>query len=317
MENNMLKIQFIQKCIESSYRFTFENVSNFILRLVLNDYYSTRSVNDGKVDGLVFDSNVKRSFYSIYGPKKHDWKKTGKAKVDEDADGIKEFLKRHQVELKKWYFVINRELSGDEVEYIKMKFDDPIKVDIITPSKFIELIVKKDVVIETARFLNLLNYDVPLTDLQPYAFIKHVFLLLTKMKTWSKEEQLKEMDQIIDAIVDLAYLDIEDKPRINQKLRFMHMLQFYTRIPKKKLKSFAYIDGTFVELSELQEEVFSKSEHNYFVLTPNNLVLIYSIIKKLQFSLKQNNTYRIDSVLNDMYSGKLRYSAIRKQRTNG
>ncbi|CEG25678.1 hypothetical protein [Bacillus sp. B-jedd] len=301
METDVIKISFIQSCIENSYDFTFENISNFILRLVHVNYYPTRSVHDNKVDGLYYNSLNKRTFFSMYAPKKHDWKKKDKTKVDNDVEGIKEFLIRHELELKKWYFVINRELSGDEIEYIKTKFDDPNKVDIITPSKFIELIVKKDVVTETARFLNLINYNVPLTDLQPHAFLKHVLHSLVEMKTWGKEEILKRLEHITDAIVDLTYVDNEEKIRESKNFMFRHMIRAYTRIPKKKRKSFAYYDGVFIELSHLQEAEFAKTKDKHYILTPYDLWFLYRIVKRLRTLVIQNNQYSIEVVLNEMY----------------
>jgi len=82
---------------------------------------------------------------------------------------------------------------------------------------------------------------------------------------------------------------------------FWHMIRFYTRIPKKKRKSFAYYDGVFVELSDLQEEEFAKTKDNHYILTPCDLWFLYRIIKRLRILVMKNNPYSIEAVLNEIY----------------
>jgi hypothetical protein len=300
-----IRVSYIETELLKSYGTDFENISSFIMHLIDPRFVGTRTTKDGGIDGIKIIGNG-RALYSIYGPKEtKDWKRA-KGKLNDDANDVKEFLKRNNLIIRKWCIIINRNLDGDDIaliqEVCKNNGFSKNQYEILTPNKLIAEIERQNVTLTVGRFLGLINYrEIPFTDLRPHAVAKEILERLTTIKNESKESKKEELELMRNGIIIQAFLYENDGRRIVPKGMLRHEIATRTKIGENYIKSYYYKDGLFkVETknrSELPHPIVSTNEAGYIVLTVRNLAIIYSLIQGL---IRNLENYDIELTLKRM-----------------
>lgn len=320
-----MNIEYLKSIIENSVSTEFERKVNMILPLIMKNYNSTRTVRDGKVDGLLYEKSSV-SIISIYGPQKLDFNNF-KQKVDEDYHGVIEFLKQTDCKLKKWFFIINKELSAEYIEYIKKKNNYSDNTYLITPTILISMIINQNKIPEVAMTLNEFRFQLPLEILRPDYFLQVALDKLCELKKEENREQiLADLRSIIASIVlqtspveeshesrnillnSLAEKDVAD---FFIPLFIYRKIVSETLIPINLRKLYLYEDGVFnqVKLSELD---FQDSP---LLICYKNLLPLYRLCNVLSEEVYSYRKYNIERALKIIHRRNEQFKF--KERVNG
>ncbi|WP_214876916.1 hypothetical protein [Exiguobacterium sp. CH10] len=301
MENSIdevnINVSYIESLIKNYNGGEFETKINMILQLLSSDYNSTRVVKDGKVDGLQYEKSKKVSATSIYGPEKLEFSKF-KKKVDEDYEGVMEFLKTTECDLKEWNFIINKELAAEHIEYVKRKNNYSKKTNIITPSKLMSIIISQNKITEVAMALNAFQYRFPLSLFRSDIFIKLSLDKLCELqKNKEREIKIAELQKIITSIEDQASLFLIKKE--SGKLKPSNiLLEILTGrdFPHQLIKIYKYKDGFFKEVYQDQ----TIDETDGLIISFSNFANLYLLCNSLLNNVQSNNCYDIQKTLINM-----------------
>lgn len=329
MENLQVSLSFIEKKILEKNRFDFELTASHILGICLEGFMNTRESYDYGLDGIKFESNEKVTLYSIYGPKKEKWNERGKKKVDEDASKILSYLEQHpELKLNKWVFVVNHELDPNKILYIKSKFNDVKKIDIITPKKFIDMIsMKEEYVMAVARSLGLLNYEIPYEVLNTHSLVNVILddiCSLEELKT--NEGKIDKINDIIQAIINhcydnyeahIDYFNLKNLSVMFNEGSLDSKVLLGSLIAPFNLKHFVFFENEFKEIPNviLSKKYGIKSkemlENTYYVkdkliiFTPSNLLPMYRLCLKIKEELQDTeNIKSVHSIIEDFLKFK-------------
>lgn len=338
MEKLQISLSFIEKKILEKSGFDFELTASHILGICFEGFINTRESYDFGLDGMKFESNKKITLYSIYGPKKDNWNEKGKKKVDEDADRVSSYLEQHpELKLNKWIFVVNHELDPNKILYIKSKFSDAKKVDIITPKKFIMMIsMKSEYVMAVARYLGLFNYEIPYKILNTHSLVDvilHDICSLEELNT--NEKKIDTINGIIQAIINHCY-DIYDayidyltfkrgKIAFNNGSLDLKIL-IGSLIPPRKVRHFVFFKNEFKEMPnikllkeyEINKEMLEKTYYtkdNLLIFRPNSLLPMYKLCLKIKEELQDTeNTKSVHSIIEDFIKFKTNTHIVNGQK---
>lgn len=294
-----INLNFIKTVLENKTGFEFESVVSFILGICDQEYNSTRESKDGGIDGIKYFSKTEVIPYTIYGPKKLNWNNVARKKIDDDVSKINLFLDKHpEVKLKKWRFIINTELSVEQIHYIISKFNNNKIVEIITPQKLMNMISMEDkYAIAVGNYLNLTSYNLPLNILNEWTILEESIKKIGALKNLNtKEKKEEQLNEIIEAIIEIAYRRFETNIELYNFVKesknsnnIERIIFKGTWIPSSYKRHFVFFNGEFSEmpLSDLSSKFhidpkrFSYSfyvhENNYIIFTPNSLLDVYSM----------------------------------------
>lgn len=323
MEKLQISLSFIEKKILEKSGFDFELTASHILGICFEGFINTRESYDFGLDGMNFESNGKITLYSIYGPKKDNWNEKGKKKVDEDANKVSSYLEQHpELKLNKWVFVVNHELDPNKILYIKSKFKDVKKVDIITPKKFINLIsMKSEYVMAVARYLGLLNYEIPYEVLNTHSLVDVILQDICSLEELNtNEKKIDKINDIIQAIINHCYDKYDSYASYfnfkHLRVRFNSPLDlkilFGSLISSSRKKHFVFFENEFKEIPDTKllkkygiknKELLRKTyyaKENFIVFTPTNLLPIYKLCLKIREELQNaENTKSVHSIIEE------------------
>lgn len=317
MEKIRVYLPYIEKILSSKTSLEFESIVTFILDMSETSFNPTRQSRDGGVDSVKYEGNREMTFYSIYGPNTFNWKLNGKKKVDEDANSVKKILEEHpDKELKAWKFIVNCELSAEQILYIRSKFNNPNLVKIITPKSLIGTIAMEDkYVLAVNRYLGAADYDEPadVLDLNLSSSLKYLLKQISNLEKLEDEKEVKEkIDTIIEKIIQISLneLDIDKKEDYfsfnKEYFNIDEIISDATKIKSSQITHFLYIKGTFIDLNsiELKEsveinkkelsEVYSHPNKNFIVFTPQDFLPVYEMCTYLKSQIENsNNNFKI------------------------
>lgn len=301
-----VNLDYIKKILSTKNGSEFENIASFILSICDRRYTPTRSSGDGGIDGIKYVSKNEIECYAIYGPQKLNWSNKDRKKVDDEIENLKNFLATiPEKKLKKWFFIINFELSIQQVHYIKSKLSNPNLVEIITPQKLIAMIAMKDEYgMAVARFLDLLVYDIPLEILSTNEILKTICVQIGDLEQLDtiklKEERLNE---IMNAILGRAYEGFEFKyglEILKHKVRLELIIIHGTTINYSNRVHYIYFNKKFHQISSSDllndfsiknkklDRIFYSHDNNMIVFTPLNLFPLYELCLYLKNNLNSS-----------------------------
>lgn len=316
-----VNLDYIKKILLIKYGSEFENIASFILSICDRKYIPTRSSGDGGIDGIKYVSKNEIECYAMYGPQKLNWSNKDRKKVDDEIENLKKFLATiPKSKLTKWVFVINFELSLQQVHYIKSKLSNPDLVEIITPQKLIAMIAMKDEYgMAVARFLDLLVYDIPLEMLSINEILKTICVQIGDLEQLDtielKEERLNE---IMNAIIRRAYEGFEFKfglEALKHDVSLESIIIRGTKINYSQRVHYIYFNKEFHQISssdllndfniEIKKlgRIFYSHDKNMIVFTPLSLFSIYEMC--LYLKNKLNSSLDISQLITNFLNIKV------------
>jgi len=166
-----------------------------------------RDTGDSGVDGIRVIGKNGRSLFSAHAPRQSKKTKDILDKLRDDAKEALAFINRHGKFLKEWYILLNRDLSGDEIEEINniCKEAGILKHKIFTLHVWKTIILENNIELIIGRALGLTQYRIPVNHLQPFAAAQEILNMLNELKYQSADARLYQLDMKQKEVLELAF----------------------------------------------------------------------------------------------------------------
>lgn len=305
-----VQAKLIREKLKALVGIEFEQVANYILTVIDDPrYHATRISKDNGVDGIKFLNAKERSLYSSHAPTISAPWSAIKDKAKEDLKEAIVFAQNNKVIIKEWCVLLNRDLSGNQIEFFRQLCDENKikKLRLVTLYEWEKIIYTHKIEDVVSRYLGLSEYRIPLHELQHHAAARELLTFLSELLYRPESERLEQLNAKEKEIIDLAFSS--SNYTFNRTISLTDQIKTYTKINDNHILAYKYTrDGSFIALdkdgSELNGQDIFKDKNENIILTVSNLLILFLLIKALQAEVKN---YSIDAALKRLFSVRRAY----------